>query len=136
MISMARINAFEDIQVWRDARRLVSDIYRMTEVPPLSRDYGLKDQLRRSSISVMANIAEGFERNGSREFIQFLSLAKGSAGELRSHLYIASDLGAISGTDQEQLKKQVVSISRQLSGLIKYVLNSSSKGSKYHKLEM
>ena len=130
---MARINAFEDIKVWQDARKVVSEIYRLTEVPPLSRDYGFKDQLRRSSISVMANIAEGFERNGNREFVQFLSLAKGSVGELRSHLYVASDLGTISEPEQAHLKKEVISISRQLSGLIKYVQSSPSKGSKYQK---
>ena len=128
---MVRINSFEDMSVWQDARKLVSDVYRITEEPPLNRDFGLKDQLRRSSISVMANIAKGFERNGNKEFIQFLSHAKGSVGELRSHLYVASDLGTVGSAEHEQIADRVLSISRQLSGLIKYLSNSSAKGSKY-----
>ncbi len=119
------------MRVWQDARKLVSDIYRITERPPLDRDYGLKDQIRRSSVSVMANIAEGFERNGNKEFIQFLSHAKGSMGELRSHLYLASDLGIIKEPEYLEIGRRIVSISRQLSGLIKYLSRSDAKGSKY-----
>ena len=128
---MATINSFEDMKVWQDARALVKEIYRITEVDQLKKDYGLKDQLRRSSVSVMANIAEGFERNGNREFLQFLSQAKGSVGELRSHSYIAFDLGAINSIEHKQIVDQILSISRQLSGLIKYINGSSQKGSKF-----
>jgi len=128
---MARINSFEDMSVWQDARNLVTEVYKITERPPLAKDFALKDQFRRSSISVMANIAEGFERNGNKEFIQFLSNAKGSAGEIRSHLYVASDLGVIAREEQLRIETQVLSIGRQLSGLIKYLSRSSEKGSKY-----
>ena len=97
----------------------------------LRKDYGLKDQLRRSSVSVMANIAEGFERNGNREFLQFLSQAKGSVGELRSHLYVAYDLEAINRSEFDKMFEQLLSISKQLSGLMRYLHRSPQKGSKY-----
>ena len=128
---MTRINSFEEMPVWQASRRLVKDIYKITDRPPLNRDFGLKDQFRRSSVSVMANIAEGFERNGNKEFIQYLSNAKASVGELRSHLYIAYDLGVIERDEHNQVSDQVLSISRQLSGLMKYLSKSSAQGNKY-----
>lgn len=131
---MGKIKSFEDMNVWQDARVLVGAVYRITEAGQLKKDYGLKDQLRRSSVSVMANIAEGFERNGNKEFLQYLSHAKGSVGELRSHLYVASDLGAINCLEHKQIEKQVLSISRQLSGLMGYLRRSPEKGSKYKKV--
>ena len=128
---MATISSFEDMKVWQDARALVSDVYRITESERLKADYGLKDQLRRSSVSVMANIAEGFERNGNKEFLQYLSNAKGLVGELRSHLYVASDVGAVDHVQFEKILGELVSISKQLSGLMRYLQRSSHKGSKY-----
>ena len=83
---MATIEKFEQIEAWQEARRLTHALYELTSEGKFARDFGLKDQIRRAAVSVMSNIAEGFERGGDKEFIQFLSLAKGSAGEIRSQL--------------------------------------------------
>lgn len=88
---MATFKAFEDIEAWQKARDLVRRVYHISQGSEFSRDYALKDQMRRAAISIMSNIAEGFERNGNKEFIHFLSIAKGSAGEVRSQLYVALD---------------------------------------------
>jgi len=89
---MAGIKRFEDIKAWQKARALVRDIYEVTSKGNFAKDYSLKDQIRRASISVMRNIAEGFSRQTDREFIQFLHVAKGSTSEVRSQLYVALDL--------------------------------------------
>jgi four helix bundle protein len=88
---MTKIERFEDIDAWKTARILTSKIYSLSAEGPLSRDFGLRDQLRRAAVSVMSNVAEGFERGGDKEFLQFLSLAKASCAEVRSHLYVALD---------------------------------------------
>ena len=92
---MPKIEQFEDLAVWMLAREFARDIYKITERDNFSRDFRLKDQIRGSSGSIMDNIAEGFERNGNKEFIQFLYIAKGSCGETRSQLYRALDLNYI-----------------------------------------
>ena len=99
---MARITKFEDIEAWRISRELTKRIYEASSRGDFSRDFGLRDQIRRAAISIMSNIAEGFERGGDKEFRQFLSLAKGSAGELKSQLYVAADVGLLS---QDQFKE-------------------------------
>lgn len=88
---MATFKTFEQIEAWKESRELTNQIYTLTGKGAFSEDYGLKDQIRRTCVSIMSNIAEGFERSGSGEFGQFLSMAKGSAGEVRSQLYIALD---------------------------------------------
>lgn len=88
---MASFNTFEEIDAWQKSRELTKQIYAMTSKGSFARDYGLKDQIRRASVSIMSNIAEGFERSGTGEFAQFLAIAKGSAGEVRSQLYVALD---------------------------------------------
>jgi four helix bundle protein len=90
------IRKFEDIEAWRVARCLTKEIYTITSRGEFSKDFGLREQIRRASVSIMSNIAEGFERDGNKEFKQFLSTAKGSAGEVKSQLYIALDVGFIS----------------------------------------
>jgi four helix bundle protein len=90
---MAKIDRFEDFIAWQKARALTATIYKITNEGTFSRDYSLRDQIRRASSSIMANIAEGFERGGHSEFEHFLSIAKASCAELRSHLYIALDAG-------------------------------------------
>ena len=90
-----RIEKFEDIEAWQEARALVLDVYSLTEKPSFSRDRNLSDQLRRAAISIVANITEGFERGSNRQFAHFLAQARGSAGEVRSLLYVAHDLGYI-----------------------------------------
>ena len=93
---MARIQRFEDIEAWKKSRALTKLIYDASNVGPCARDFGLKDQMQRSSVSTMSNIAEGFERGGDQEFIQHLAMAKGSCGELRSQMYVALDQGYLS----------------------------------------
>ncbi|HET6271376.1 MAG TPA: four helix bundle protein [Bacteroidota bacterium] len=92
---MASFRTFEEIEAWKKSRELVRAIYQATSLGAFSTDYGLRDQIRRASVSIMSNIAEGFEREGTREFVQFLSMAKASAGEVRSQLYVAPDQGYI-----------------------------------------
>ena len=96
---MAMIDKFEDIESWKRAREVTQKIYQLSSSGEFARDYGLKYQIRRSSVSIMSNIAEGFERDGNREFINFLSIAKGSCGEARSQLYVALDQQFISVED-------------------------------------
>lgn len=97
---------FEDLEVWVNAKDLAILIYKLTNEGEIKKDFGLRDQLRKGSVSIVSNIAEGFERNGNKEFIQFLSLAKGSAGEIRAQLYIASELGYFNETDFKLLQKK------------------------------
>ena len=86
-----KIKKFEEIESWKKARLLTSKIYQTTGQGNFARDFGLKDQIRRASISILSNIAEGFERGGDKEFVQFLAMAKGSCGEVRAQLYVALD---------------------------------------------
>jgi four helix bundle protein len=125
---MAKFEKFEDIESWKIGRQIVNEIYDLTSVGKFSIDYVLRDQMRRAAISI---IAEGFEREGNKEFIQFLSVAKASCGEIRSQLYIAQDREYISRNQFDQLVEKLLTISRTTSGLIKYLRNSELKGSKY-----
>jgi four helix bundle protein len=118
-----KINRFEDIEVWKLSRDFVKEIYFITNKSPFSKDYGLRDQLRRASISIMSNISEGFERKGKKEFIHFLYLSKGSAAEIRSQLYAAFDIEYIDKETFEKLYKNIEIISKSLSGFIKYLSN-------------
>lgn len=122
---------FEDLQVWKDSRELAREIFRLGRKKTLIREYSLKNQMERSAVSIMANISEGYERDGDKEFVQYLSQAKGSAGELRSHLYVALDMNFIDTAELDPLKKRVVSISKQISGLIRYIKSSKIGGRKY-----
>ncbi len=85
---MGTIKKFEDIEAWQKARELVKAIYRETNIGTFSKDYGLKDQMRRAAVSILSNIAEGFERGGDKEFVQFIAMAKGSSAEVRAQLYV------------------------------------------------
>jgi len=122
---------FEDLGIWQDARKLCKKIFLITEKDPFSRDFKLRDQIRTSSGSVMDNIAEGFERNGNKEFIQFLSVAKGSCGECRSQSYRAFDYGYIDQEILNELIHKTITLSKQISGFISYLKRSNFKGSKY-----
>lgn len=128
---MPTIERFEDLDAWKIAREISNEVYRLSKTGPLSRDFGLRDQICRSAVSVMANIAEGFERDGRREFINFLSMAKGSAGELRSHLYIAFDQEYISEEEFHRVYDKSVQNCRLISGLIKYLNQSEVQGQKF-----
>jgi four helix bundle protein len=96
-------------------------VYRLTRDGLLSKDYGFKDQFQRAAVSIMANIAEGYERGGNRELIQFLYIAKGCAAETRSVAHAAKDLGYLSGDQQTRMLEQLISIGRQLGGFIRYL---------------
>ena len=118
---MAKFNSFEEIIAWQKARILNKEIYELTNSNQLfSKDFGLRDQIRRCSISISSNIAEGFERQTTKEFIRFLYIAKASAGEFRSQLYLAYDLNYINESEFERINLKIIDISKLISGLIKY----------------
>ena len=118
---MATIERFEDIKAWQAARDLVSVVYRVSGRGKFEKDFGLRDQIRRASVSVMSNIAEGFERGSDREFCRFLYIAKGSAGEVRSHLFVASDLGYLTSDEFDDLRARAEEVAKALSGFITYL---------------
>jgi four helix bundle protein len=118
---MATFKSFEDIEAWQRSRVLTTSIYKITSQGTFARDFGLRDQIRKASVSIMSNIAEGFERSGTREFIQFLATAKGSAGEVRAQLYVALDQGYVEQSIFDELSQSVIKISMMLSGLITYL---------------
>ena len=128
---MSTFRRFEDIDGWQRARELTREVYKKSKVGPFARDYGLKDQMRRASVSVMSNIAEGFERGGTKEFVQFLSIAKGSLGELEAQLYVARDQGYINEAEIVSLKGLAKSTKFKIGGLIEYLRRSGLKGAKY-----
>jgi four helix bundle protein len=128
---MASFNNFEDIEAWQKARVLTRKIYSAANQSSFSRDFGLRDQIRRAAVSIMSNIAEGFERGGTKEFVQFLSIAKGSAGEVRSQLYVALEQGYIDDGAFENLFNLATETSRMIAGLMNYLKKSKIKGSKY-----
>jgi four helix bundle protein len=111
-----RIERFEDIKAWQKAKDLTIMIYQLFEQ---SKDYGFKDQIQRASVSIMNNIAEGFERKGNKEFTYFLYVAKGSSGEVRSMLILAHELGKITKEEYARLFIEAEEISKMISGLIK-----------------
>ena len=118
---MAKISKFEDIEAWQLAREMTKAIYAISNDGAFARDFGLRDQIRRASVSIMSNIAEGFERGGDREFFQFVSLAKGSSGEVRAQLYVALDAGYIDQQTFSRLSDMTTQINRMLAGLMKYL---------------
>jgi four helix bundle protein len=118
---MSKIHRFEDIEAWQLARELTVEVYRLTLKEDFNRDYGMKDQIRRASVSIMNNIAEGFERGSNKDFAKFLFISRGSAGEVRSLLYVAKDLGYISEEDFEMNKALCCRISGALWGLIQHL---------------
>lgn len=126
--NMSTVNRFEDLVCWQKARLLVKQIYILTS-KAVFRDFSLKDQIQRAAVSIMVNIAEGFERGTKDEFLYFLYIAKGSSGEVRSHLYVALDQGFIS---QEEFDK-TVNMTREASGIL-YKFIESLKVSKYQGL--
>lgn len=123
---MGKFNSFEEINSWQKARIFNKRIYQITENSNFRKDFDFTRQIRRASISISSNIAEGFERNTNKEFIYFLYVGKASAGEVRSQLYLAFDLEYITKQEFEELLESVTEISRIISGFIKY-LESSRK---------
>lgn len=128
---MSTWKRFEDIQAWQKARILAKNIFKLCRTGKLSKDRGLRDQMNRCSGSIMDNIAEGFDRGGNKEFIQFLSIAKGSAGELQSQLYRAFDRDYIDEKTFKELYAETNLISAMIKKLIDYLRNSKFKGYKF-----
>ena len=114
---MSKVDRFEDLIAWQKARKLTSAIYETTNIDSLTRDYGLSRQMQRAAVSVMSNIAEGYERGSRREFHQFLTIAKASCAELRSQLYVALDVGYLNQRQFETLLTQAEEVSRITGGL-------------------
>ena len=128
---MPTFTQFEDMEAWRQARVLCGEIYRVSGKGLFAKDFGLRDQIRRASVSIMSNIAEGFERSGTGEFIQFLAIAKGSAGEMKSQLYIALDQGYLSREDFARLSSSASDTAKIIAGLMSYLRKAGVKGTKY-----
>ena len=128
---MAHVEKFEDLGVWKLAKDVANKIYDITSLGEFSKDFVLRDQIRRAAVSIFSNIAEGFERNGNKEFINFLYIAKASCGEVRSQLIFAMDRKYISKTQYERIQKQLFTLSKQLAGFIKYLRNSNVKGARF-----
>lgn len=121
---MAKFSKFEEIQAWQKANDATLQIYRLTSNGDFSKDFGLRDQIRRASVSIMANIAEGHGRRTNSEFANFLNLARGSAAEVQSHLHIALGLGYVSRPDFDELYQQLTEISRMTLSLARYLRNA------------
>lgn len=126
-----KIERFEDLEIWKEARELCQLVHNYCSRETFSKDYKFKDQIKSSSGSIMDNIAESFERNGNKEFIQFLSIAKGSCGETRSQSYRAFDFEYINKEDLDSLINRATLISKKISSFIIYLKNSELRGSKF-----
>jgi four helix bundle protein len=118
---MATARQFEDLNVWQEARQLVGVVYSTSKTRTFNQDFGLRDQIRRAAVSTMSNIAEGFERGTRKEFIQFLNIAKGSNGEVRSQLHVALDQKYIGEIEFAALRESATTLSKKLSVFIRYL---------------
>jgi four helix bundle protein len=126
-----KVKNFKDLEIWKDARMLTRTIYRITREPKFSKDFALRDQIQRAAVSIMSNIAEGFERGGNQELIHFLYIAKASCGEVRSQLYVAVDQSYLTQKDRDELTISFKRLSIMINNLIVYLKRSGMKGTKY-----
>ena len=129
------VKVFEDLEVWKEGRRLTQRIYQLTKNENFSKDFALRDQIRRAAVSIMSNIAEGFERGGNQEFVQFLYVAKASCGEVRSQAYVALDQSYVASTEVDELTNSFKRLSSMISNFITYLRKSGMKGEKFRKPE-
>ena len=128
---MTDIKTIEDLRVWQQARVINKEIYKFTRRPDFEKDYRFVQQIRAAAGSIMDNIAEGFERDGNKEFLQFLSIAKGSCGEVRSQLYRAYDIGYIEQETFDSLIKQTKKLSSSIYFFMQSIRKAEIKGNKY-----
>jgi len=126
-----KIDSFEDLAVGKSAMECAKSIYQVTSSDPFNKDFVLRDQIRRAGVSIFSNIAEGFERDGNKEFCNFLSIAKGSCGEARAQALFAYELGYISEQQFNALSEMLVDTNRQLSAFRSYLNRSTLKGRKF-----
>ena len=124
---MPTVKSFEDLTVWKDARKFTNKIYNLTNKFPKEELYGLTSQIRRATVSIMANIAEGFDRRSDKELTNFLSIARASSSEVQNDLYIAIDLNYISQVEFNQLYQEAKKIAKQINGLMNYLKNDNKK---------
>jgi len=125
---MPTFKTFKDIEAWQRVRELTKDIYAIPNDGAFAKEFGLRDQIRRASISVMSNIADGHQRSGTGEFVQFLNMAEGSAGEVESHLCVAFDLGYFDNVTFERLSSTTAETAKMIGALMQYLRKSGIKG--------
>lgn len=130
-MSMEKIRRFEDLEIFQIARGLCKDIYIITDAESFKCDYRFTQQIRAAAGSIMDNIAEGFERNGNKEFVNFLYIAKGSCGEVRSQLLRANDVGYIDDDTFRQLYNGTLELGRKIYNLAQKIKDTGNPGSKY-----
>lgn len=118
-----KIKDFKDIKIWQESVEILIAIYRLTYKEKFSKDFGLRDQIRREILSVSSNIAEGFEIGNNNDLIRFLKISKGSVGEVRSQLLISAKLKYISDQEFNELDVQLIALSAQIGGFLKYLLD-------------
>lgn len=124
---MAKIKQFEDLEIWQKAAAIAVEIYVLSEEGKLKTDWGMKDQIRRAAASISDNISEGFEYDNNKDFVKFLRYAKGSAGELRSKLFILNQVEFIKQDFYEDMHKRLIVLSKNIAGFIKYLREFEKK---------
>lgn len=128
---MSEIKRFEDLYAWQKARELLKAVYECSGADKFNKDFPLRDQIRKAAISTVSNLVEGFERDGNREFINFLTIAKGSVHEVRAQLHLAHDLGYINDKDFQRILGLTSETADLIGGMIRYLLKSNFTGKKY-----
>ncbi len=128
---MATFKTFEEIDAWKKARELTKRIYAVSGAGTFAKDFSLKDRIRRASVSIMSNIAEGYDRSGTGEFVQFLAIAKGSTAEVKSQLYVALDQSYLNQRIFAELSSLAIETGNMVGGLMKYLRSSGIRGTKY-----
>lgn len=128
---MSTFRSFEEIEAWQKARLLTRKIYTESNAGKFQRDFGLRDQIRRASVAIISNTAEGFERGGNKEFLQFLSVAKGSAGEVKSQLYVALEQSYLTKERFDELFRLAEEDTQLIGGLMRYLCMSKMRGANY-----
>ena len=131
---MPTIKSFEELPVWKDARKFANKIYNLTKKFPKEENYGLTSQITRATVSIGSNIAEGFDRYSKKDFIRFLIIARGSISEVQNNLYIALDLKYINQNDFQENYALAKELGKQINGFIKYLRSYDKQNSKANKL--